>query len=464
MDAESSSTDRPGPTPEAGYRLVVLGGGLAGPAAAREAARRGVRVALILPADDCAESSPPTQLPLAHLTEQIRRLQIRTGQTAATEAPREPGVDVYRGRPVFCQRHAVTVEGREIPFRKALVATGTEPVPAAVDNADQCDCLRVETLAQLTELPRRLAVIGCGPEACGWAQAFRRLGSRVHLIDRRPNILPEEEPDAAGLLRTRLEQDGIRLHFGCGELAVETTGNLQAIVIEREGRREKLLVDRVLLCESRQPHTAGLGLESAGVAYTDHGIVVGDRLQTTNRRVFAAGGVCGARWATPQAAEATARLAVHNALSLSGRRLSRLVIPRCIYTDPAIAQVGLTRREAADGQIEIDTYRTDLPQGNRDILDRHRQGLVAVHVRRRTGLIAGATVVGEAADELIAPLVLLMTRRLSLEALADVIASSPSRFELLTRLGERYRQARRSRLGVGLVERWKRRRRRKGGA
>jgi len=453
MCADSSPTDRPGPTPAGGHRLVVLGGGPAGMVAAREAARRGVRTALVLPAADCAVSPQPTPL-----GEQIRRLQARTGQAPPVEPPDEPGIDVYPGRAVFCRRHAVAVGGRELRFRKALVATGTRPAPMEIDGADQNHCLRVDTLGQLTELPRRLAVIGCGPAACEWAQAFRRFGSQVQLIARHRTILPEEEPDAAGPLQARLEQEHVRLYLGCQEMAIETAGNLQAVVIGREGRREKLLVDRILLCGPGQPNTAGLGLESAGVAYSDHGIVVGDRLQTTNRRIFAAGGVCGARLATPQAAQATAKLAVHNALSLSSLRLSRLVVPRCIYTDPAIAQVGLTPSQAAAGQIEIDTYRADLSQADRAIPEHHRQGLIAVHVRRRTGAIVGATVVARAADELIAPLVLLMTRRWSLAALADLIPCRPSRFELLTRLGERYRQARRSRLGARLMDRWRVRR------
>jgi pyruvate/2-oxoglutarate dehydrogenase complex dihydrolipoamide dehydrogenase (E3) component len=438
------------PTPAGAHRLLIVGGGLAGTVAAREAARRGVRAALVFPAADRAESPRPTPL-----TEQIRRLQARMGQVEPLQPPAEPGIDVVVGQAVFCQRHALVVGGRELHFRKALVTTGARPAPVAIDGADPDHCLQVETLGQLTELPSRLAVIGDGSEACVWAQAFRRFGSQVHLISRQNSILPQEEPEAAALLQARFQQEGIRLDLGCLELAIEATGHLQAVVIGRDGRKQKLLVDRVLLCGPRQPNFSGLGLEAAGVAYSDHGIVVGDRLQTTNRHIFAAGGVCGAEFATPHAAEATARLAVHNALSFTNHRLSRLVIPCCIYTDPAIARVGLTPRQAASKQIEIDTYRADLPLEDEVLSVPHRQGLIAVHVRRRSGALVGATVVAEAADQLIAPLLLLMTRRWSLVALADVIACRPGRFELLTRLGERCRQDRGWRFGTRLIERWR---------
>lgn len=450
MAADSSPANRPGPMAAEVYRLLVLGGGPAGAAAAREAARRGVRVALVLPLTDRAEPPRPTPL-----TEQIRRVLVRTGEAGPEEPLHEPNIDVFSDRAVFCQRHSLAVGGREIRFRKALVATGVEPAPAAIDGSDQAECLRVETLGQLTEPPRRLAVIGCGPQACAWAQTFRGLGSLVHLVGRPPSILPGEDPDAAGLLQARFEREEIRLHLGCQELAIEPTGNLKALVIVRDGHREKLLVDRILLCGPRRSNPAGLGLDSAAVAYSENGIVVGDRLQTTNRHIFAAGGICGAEFASPHAAEATARLAVHNALSWIPRRLSRLVIPHCIYTSPMVARAGVMPRHLGVDQLEVDSYRLDLAEVDEAIVPPDHEGFIVVHVSCRTGRIVGATVVAEAADELIAPLVLLMTHRRPLTALAGVIACRPSRFELLTRLADRYRQSRQSRLGAGLIRRWR---------
>jgi pyruvate/2-oxoglutarate dehydrogenase complex dihydrolipoamide dehydrogenase (E3) component len=318
-----------------------------------------------------------------------------------------------------------------------LIAVGTSPAAVKILGAEQNTCLQPETLTKLTELPRRLVVLGTGASACQWAQAFRHFGSQVHLVGREATIPAGEDPDAAGQIQARLEQDDIRLHLDCEELAIETTGNLRGVVIGRDGQKEKLLVDQVLLCRPREPNAAGLGLETAAVLYTDRGVIVNDRLQTSNRHIFAAGEVCGPEFATPQAAQATARLAVHNALSLSSRKIDRWVIPRCIYTDPQLAQVGLTRIQAAEHQIEIDTYRIELSEADSSIPPRRREGFIAVHVRRRTGRIVGATVVAEDADELIAPLVLLMTRKLPLTALADVIPCRPSRLELLTRLAER---------------------------
>jgi len=435
MSANSSPTTRPAADR---YRLVVLGGGPAGLAAAREAARRGARVALVLP--EVADPQPPPVTPLA---EQIRRAQTRFGMTGRQQPPDLPEIDVLHAQAVFSGLRTVMVGGREIRFRRALIATGTTATPVEIHGADQNDCLRPETLDNLTELPRRLAVIGSGGGACQWAQFFCRAGSEVHLIGRHDTILPGEDPEAVAVIRDQLEQDGVRLRLSRDRLAIETTGNLHGVLMERDGVKEKLLVDRVLLCSRRQPNVDGLRLETAGVVCTGEGLIVGRCLQTTNRRIFAAGGACGLYWASLPAAQTSGRRAGQNATGYLKRRFRREIIPRCIYTDPMLAQVGLTQEEKTAREIEIDTFRVELSEGNEAIAESRRRGFISVDVHRHTGRIAGATVVAEDADELIAPLVVLMTQRRSLVALAGVTACHPSRFELLVRLADAYSATRR---------------------
>jgi pyruvate/2-oxoglutarate dehydrogenase complex dihydrolipoamide dehydrogenase (E3) component len=267
------------------------------------------------------------------------------------------------------------------------------------------------------------------------------LGSHVHLISRQDTLLSEEDPEVAELLGSRLERDGVRLHLGCQELTLERAGNLSAVIIGRDQRREKLLVERVLLCGARLPRTADLGLEAVAVAYDRRGVAVGDRLQTTARGIFAAGEVCGPGLAELHAAEASARLAVHNALSILPRRLSRMAVPRWIRTEPAVVQVGFSRQEAQERQLDFDTCRAELSTADASLPEGRREGFVALHVLRRTGRIVGATVVAEGADELIAPVQLVIRRRRSLWALAQLTPCRPSRLELLVRLAERYPKA-----------------------
>ena len=353
------------------------------------------------------------------------------------------------------------VGGRELLFRKAILATGARSCPATVAGAEQAGCWTAEDLLDLVELPRRLAVIGTGPRPCRWAQIFGRLGSTVHLIGRRRQILPDAEPEAASIVRAQLEKEGISLRLGCDSLAIHRTGTQRAVVVEHEGQKEKLFVDQVLLECPREPNTAGLGLEVAGVAYTERGVIVSDRLATTNRRVFAAGEVCGPEFSPPEVAQAMARLGVHNALPYGRRKLSRLVIPRSTGTDPEVIQLGLTPAEAEARQIEIDTYRADLSERSRAVLDRGEAGFVAVHVRRATGRVVGACVVAREAGELIGPLTVLIAQKLSLAALADVIPCSPSHLEVLKRLADEYRRAPKPLPWAVLAESWRAWRRRR---
>jgi pyruvate/2-oxoglutarate dehydrogenase complex dihydrolipoamide dehydrogenase (E3) component len=460
MAAENSPADRPAAgvalpaestvTTAGRYPLVVLGGDPAGIVAAEAAARRGVRVALLLPEPADLPATEPSEL-----AEQIRHVQARTGCVRPTLSA-EPGIVLRFGQPRFTSPCTLELAAGPMAFGKAIIATGGSFAATEIEGASQVGCLTPEMLTSLGQLPRRLAVVGCGAIACQWAQAFGRFGSQVHLIAQEPAILPDEDPAAAAAVRAALEEEDIRFYLGCEELAVEQTGSLRGVVFSQAGQKNKLLVDEVLWCGLRRPNIAALGLESAGVACSELGVVVNDRLQTTQRRIFAAGEVCGAAFASPQARQATARLAAHNACSLFPRKLSRLVIPRCIYTDPQIAQIGLTHRAAlqqpAERQIELSSYRVDLAEADDSLPPRRRRGFIAVEVAARTGRVLGATVVAEDADELLAPLQVLISRGWPLAALVEVIPCRPSRGELWQRLAEQCAAARLSFFRRGWTE------------
>jgi len=455
----------PGPPSGGSYDLVILGGGPAGGFAAEAAAWRGARAALVVPPFEEPKPLEPTPL-----REEIRRLQARFGLVLPSSPPRLPRVDLYLGRPVFHRDRTIAVGDRELTFRRAILATGTTPAGPPFPGADEAGCLRPETLGQLAHLPRRLAVIGLGAEGCAWAGAFCRLGSQVHLIGREAAILPGEDPDAAAALQARLEQDGVRVRTGCAEPAVETTGNLRSVVLCCNGRKEKLLVDEVLICAARRPDVAELALETAGVACDARGIAVDARLRTSNRRVFAAGAALGAAFASRQAARATAELAVRNALGWFPRSAGRLVISRCTHTEPAVASAvlagtvlaGAAAARTGDGaetgrpetrRVEADVYRADLADAHPSLPAALREGFVKLDVQRRSGRVQGALVVAERADELLAPLALLMARGLPLSALAEPIVCLSSRAELLVRFAQRVCEERRLSSGTRIAAR-----------
>lgn len=434
------------------FDVVVLGGDPAAVTAARETRRRGLRVAMVVtnPAVSDAAGIGAAEHALRQLAgapdtaradfpSVLRRadeLRARLVPCAASDELAGMGVTVIEGRPVFARRDAVRIGGRELVFHKAILATGQ----CAVAALDECEGnpLDPRWFFSLETLPQRLAILGAGPRACQWAQILRRLGSEVCLVARDRSILPDENPAAAAVVQQQLAREGVHLLLGCDSLAVQQTGTQHAVILDREGGPEKRFVDHVLREVDQVADLHGMDIEAAGVECTADGIQVNDRLQTANRRIFAAGGVCGPRFAAAETAEAMARLCADNISRLFLRKMSRTLVPRHVWTDPEIAQVGLTPAEAAVRQIEVDTYRAEMSEVSAAVLDGHDQGFVLIHTRHGTGRILGATVVAQRAGELIGPLGLMIQRRIPLDTLADCTPSHPSRFEVLTLIADYY--------------------------
>src|SRR5262249_50614516 len=187
----------------------------------------------------------------------------------------------------------------------------------------------------------------------------------------------------------------------------------------------------------RQPNVEDLGLEAAGVVHDGSGVTVNDYLQTSNRNIYAAGDVCSAYKFT-HAADATARIVLRNALFFGREGVSNLVIPWCTYTDPEIAHVGLTARQAREQGVAVQTFRLPLAEVDRAILDGEAEGFAAVHVGKGSDHILGATVVAAHAGEMIGEVTLAMTHGLGLAALGSTIHPYPTQAEGLKRPGDAY--------------------------
>jgi pyruvate/2-oxoglutarate dehydrogenase complex dihydrolipoamide dehydrogenase (E3) component len=458
------------PRPSGRYHLVAIGGGTAGIIAALGAAGLGARAALIerrLLGGDClnygcvpskallraaraayqvsqaarfgvqANTSPPD---FAQVMERLRRLRAQISHHDSAQRFASLGVDVYLGSARFTGPTSLEVDGTRLDFRRAVIATGARAAAPDIPGLEEAGYLTNETVFSLTELPQRLIVIGAGPVGCELAQAFRRLGSEVHLVNRSDRILPKEDPAAAALVKEQFEREGIHLHLGWS-MKAETTGHSKSLLLQRGEEKKKLLADAILVGVGRRPNLEGLNLEAAGVNYTAHGVSVDDRLRTTNPRIYAAGDICSRHQFT-HAADAMARVAIQNALFRGRKKASALVIPRCTYTDPEVAHVGLTPDEARQQGIELDSYRADLADVDRAVLDGEEQGFAVVHTRKGKGRIVGATIVAAHAGEMIGEVSLLMTRRLGLGALAHVIHCYPTQVEVLKRIADQYQRTR----------------------
>ncbi len=476
------------PSPGGRYNLVVVGAGTAGLVAAAGAAGLGARVALVerhLMGGDCLNfgcvpsksvlraarvartvgdapefgvTADGVRVDFGAAMARMRRLRAGLSLNDSAERFRGLGVDVYLGDARFVASDAVLVGDRRLTFARAVVATGARATGLPVPGLAEAGFLTNETVFSLTAPPRRLVVIGAGPIGCELAQAFRRLGSAVTIVSLDPRLLPRDDPDAARVLDARFAREGIGLALGARIARVERRDGAKVVVFERGGRAEEAVGDELLVAVGRAPNVEGLGLEEAGIRHDATGVVVDDRLRTTNRRVYAAGDVCSP-WKFTHAADAMARIVVQNALFLGRKRASALVVPWCTYTDPEVAHVGIGADEAGRRSGDVLTLTVGLDAVDRAVLDGETDGFARVHVDRRRGHILGATLVAAHAGEMIGEVVLAMTAGLPLAAIGGTIHPYPTQAEVLKRLADAQQRLRLTPGVKALFERWLRLRR-----
>jgi pyruvate/2-oxoglutarate dehydrogenase complex dihydrolipoamide dehydrogenase (E3) component len=317
-----------------------------------------------------------------------------------------------------------------------VIATGSRPAAPTIEGLREGEYLTNETVFSLTELPRRLLVLGGGPLGCELAQAFRRLGSDVDLVHSGDNLLPKDEPEAGELLRRQFERDGIRLHF---EFKAVGVANRRLTAHGRTETRQ-FDYDALLMGIGRRANIEDLGLEAAQIRVKDGGVEADAYLRTSNPAVYAAGDVAFPEKYT-HAAMATARLCVANALGGANRRAHDLVIPHCTYTDPEVASVGVTPLRAAEEGVAVDTHRLELSKVERAFIDGEEEGFATIYTRKGSGQIVGVTLVAAHAGEMISELTLAVTSKLTMEALAETVHCYPTQAEVFQRIALEYVQS-----------------------
>ncbi len=473
------------PTPRQRYHLVVIGAGTAGLVAAAGAAGLGARVALIernRMGGDCLNfGCVPSKalLSVAHDIDRARKtialamngspgnvdfqkvmgeMRKKRAEISSHDSARRftgMGVDVYFGAGRFINENQVDVGGQTLSFRRAVIATGgcalVPPIPGLAD----AQPLTNETVFEMQQLPRRLIVIGGGPIGCEIAQALARFGSSVTVIDMANQVLPREEPDAAALIAASLRNDGVELFLGAKISRVDRQATEIAVTVQLMDSSQRVIYgDAIFVAVGRLPNVVDMGLEDAKVKYDKAiGVEVNDRLQTTNRHIYAAGDVCSAFKFT-HAADFQARIVVQNALFFGRKKVSQLQIPWCTYTSPEVAHLGISPEEAAKKGIALATFTKEFSGVDRAQLEGRSAGYARVYCRRGSDRILGATIVGESAGDLIGEVALAMRHRIGLSKIAATIHPYPTRSDVLRKLGDQYNRSRLTPTVAAIFKRW----------
>jgi len=447
------------------FDIVVIGGGSGGLVVAAGGAALGARVALVekhrlggdclwygcVPSKTLIKSArvahemrnaqrwalnPCDPAPdIARVMERVRGVIAQIEPNDSPERFRGLGVDVVFGAGRFVSPRAFEVDGRRLTAKTFVIATGSRPAVPPVPGLDTVPYLTNETLFDLREPVPSLVVVGGGPIGSELAQAFRRLGSEVTIVDMASGVLPKEDPDLSAVVQAQLAAEGVQFRFDTSLVRVAgQRGDVTIIVKGKDGRDDVLHASHLLVAAGRKLNVEDLGLDAAGVAMGDGRIVVDDRLRTSQSHIYVVGDAAGGYQFT--------HLAEHHAGVVLRHAIFRLrwtkpspVLPWCTYTDPELARVGLSETDAKARNIAHRTYRFAFADIDRARAEGETEGFAKLLTDAKGKLLGGA-IVGPHAGELITEFALAIGMGLRAKDISGVIHTYPTLASISRRVAD----------------------------
>ncbi|ATX81591.1 Pyruvate/2-oxoglutarate dehydrogenase complex, dihydrolipoamide dehydrogenase (E3) component [Mariprofundus ferrinatatus] len=442
--------------------ICIIGAGSGGLSVAAGASQMGAKVALIEKGEmggDCLNSGcVPSKalLAAAHAAQNMRdagRFGIQTvepevdwsavhghvHEVIKSIAPNDSqerfeglGVTVVRAAASFINERTVLAGDYEVRAKYFVLATGSSPFVPPIEGLDKVSYFTNENIFANRDPVRHLIVIGGGPIGIEMAQAYRRLGARVTVMEM-ARLLMKDDPELSKVVIRKLTDEGVEFHEGCRNLRLEKQddGGIAALC-ETDAGAQCVSGSHLLIATGRRANVKGLNLDAAAVSYSPHGVEVDTRLRTSNRRIFAIGDVAGPYQFTHMAAY-QAGIVIRNMLFKLPARVNYSSVPWVTYSDPELAHVGMSEADAIQAGREVRILRWSFTENDRAQSERRTEGLIKV-VTTAKGVILGASIVGLHAGELIQPWVLAITQKLKIGAMASMIAPYPTLAEANKRI------------------------------
>lgn len=446
------------------YDLIVIGGGSAGLTAATIGGRLGARTLLVdkerLGGDCLYYGCVPSKA-------LIRASRLAADMRAADRfglRPADPGVDIQavlrtvwktvetvsqHDSPDHMAAQGVEVafgsarllsptrirvgDGREVEGRRIVLAVGSHAKAPPIPGLDEVGYIDHVRVFHLESLPKRLAVIGGGPIGLELGLALARLGSQVTVLQGAAQILPRDDLELAARLSAILSRE-LTIHTGAAATRVSRAGADKVVHYAQDGTDKRLAADEIFVAVGRAPSLEGLDLEAAGVETNRRGIVVDPFLRTTAKGILAAGDCAGGPQFTHYA-EAQARIAARNALFRGKQRFDPQGTPWATFTEPELAQVGLTEAAAEEQGLDAAVYRFDYGGLDRAVTDGAGEGMAKV-ICTKKGQILGASLLGPGAGEAVNELQVAMLHKIPIQGLASAIHVYPTLTRVVRRLGD----------------------------
>jgi pyruvate/2-oxoglutarate dehydrogenase complex dihydrolipoamide dehydrogenase (E3) component len=346
------------------------------------------------------------------------------------------GVTVLQAAARFTGKGEVEADGTTVKAKYFVIATGSSAGVPPIPGLDTVPYLTNETVFDLTERPEHLIVVGGGPIGSEMAQAHRRLGSRVTVLEMFA-VLGKDDPEVTEVVKRRMRAEGIELCEGIKIQKVLPDGIGIAVEIEQDGKARTIAGSHLLVAAGRTPNLSGLNLEAAGVTYTKKGVDVDARLRSSNKRIFAIGDVAGSYQFT-HVAGYHAGIVIRNALFKLPAKVAYHAVPWVTYTDPEIAHVGQTEeqaKKALGGDIRV--LRFAFNENDRAQAERETDGLIKV-VTDKKGRVLGTSIAGARAGELLLPWVIAVDQKMKIGKMAGIIAPYPTLGEVSKRVAGTY--------------------------
>lgn len=346
------------------------------------------------------------------------------------------GCEVIFGEAVFNSVNSVQVNNNIIKAKRIVIATGSKPFIPPIDGLKQIEYLTNETVFSLKQLPQNLLIVGAGPIGIELAQAFTRLGSKVTVVETSSQILPFLDNTTAVKLQSHLASEGVDFKLDSTVLRLSKQQNGITATIRHNALAEDFDFTDILIATGRSADIYSLELSKANISFDQHGIVVNDKLQTSNKKVYALGDAINCPYKFTHIAEYHAQLVITNLLFNMRAKQNYNLVPSVIYTSLECATIGLTEQKAQQLGKKYQLLSYDYKDLDRAICDGTTFGHVRVLVAKNK--IIGATILGVHAGELIHELALLMKTKQSIKHLSALIHAYPTYAQINRRVINQY--------------------------
>jgi len=333
-------------------------------------------------------------------------------------------ISVYRGTGRILSPHLVKVNDEEIATRKLIIATGSESALLPIPGLDLPGVLTTDDILELKELPESLVVIGGSHVGVEFASIFNGLGTKVTIVKRRPLLLEPIDEEIGRRFAQTLPKQGIEVKIGAAVKAIKKEGAVLKVVWDTPEGEQGVEGQMVLMATGRQPYTEGLGLSELGMRMDRQAIVVNERLETNIDGVYAIGDVVGKRMLA-HVASYEGEIAVENALGHS-RQADYRAVPSCIFTQPEVAGVGITEKEAKDSNIPYKVSKFPFLACGRAVTMDETMGMVKMICDADNGRVLGMHIMGPHASDVIAEGVLAIQLEGTVKDIAYTIHAHPT--------------------------------------